>query len=99
MSDYTPVLSDSEQLAVLMSQLLAKQQQRHLVMAQGRQDPDNILYRLGRNPFLLRVILSFESSKYDMDKSLRDQYYWGGSGLGGEEELSALGPLGELWLG
>ena len=81
-------LSRGQQHAYLVSCLLAKQRSRHLAMAQGNGAPDCVLYRLGRSPFLLRRILSFECCEQDMARSCAEKYR---GGWGGEEDETALG--------
>ena len=84
--------SDLADRAVFVSWLAAKQRLRYLVMARGRNTPGCILYRLGRHPFLLRRILSFEPSEPDLHRHLCEQYSWMWGG-GGEEETTALGTV------
>ena len=66
----------------------APELRRHLVMTRGRTDPDCILYRLGRTPFLLRKILSFETSKRDVERKFREKYLSDG---GEEADCVAVG--------
>lgn len=65
--------SSKDASSFLLSRLAAKQRFRHLAMAHGHSDPGCILYRLGRAPFLLRRILSFEASRRDLQQTVQKQ--------------------------